>query len=68
MREHIIELDLRERIPRHNCDDWRKGLAVKRLCKHVAKPSLVLPLEVSEKILKDTIENMESWRFETTEA
>jgi len=66
IRDFGPEVDDEGRVVRHNCDDWRKGLGIKRLCKHVAL-FLVLPSVESRRILKDIVENKESWRFEITE-
>ena len=61
---YTIELDLRENVWRHDCDDWKKGLGIKRICKHVAKLFLMIPEEEARKILRDMMENRESWKFQ----
>jgi len=63
IRKYLIEIDLKERTLLHNCDDWRKGLGTKRICKHVCKLFLTLPQEQSLHVLKNIIEEKERWTF-----
>ncbi len=63
IRNYIIEIDLQKRTLTHNCDDWRKGLGIRRLCKHIGKLFLQLPSETSVSILKDIIKQKDKWRF-----
>ena len=53
-----------KRILRHDCDDWRKGLEEKRLCKHVVKALLSMKPERARDILEDIIKNKRLWRFQ----
>ena len=64
IRDYVIELDLTERVLRHNCDDWRKGIGIKRMCKHVVKFFMMITEERSRKILNDMMENKDSWTFQ----
>jgi len=63
IRDYMIDIDLPGRVLTHNCEDWRKGLGIKRICKHVCKLFLSLPEEQSVKILRDIIENKKNWTF-----
>lgn len=63
IRDYIIQIDLKKQTITHNCDDWRKGLGMKRLCKHVGKLFLQLPSENSIAILKAVIRQRDSWKF-----
>jgi len=64
IRSYVVDIDLEGRTLRHDCDDWRKGVDRKRLCKHLAKLFLELPPGQAKQILGDMWENRESWRFE----
>ncbi|MBL7167374.1 DUF72 domain-containing protein [Candidatus Bathyarchaeota archaeon] len=64
IRSYVVDIDLERRTLRHDCDDWRKGVDRKRLCKHLAKLFLELPPGQAKQILGDMWENRESWRFE----
>ena len=63
IRDYFIEIDLKKRTLTHNCDDWRKGLGIRRICKHIGKLLLQLPPETSSTILEDIIKQKDKWRF-----
>ena len=63
--EYFVEIDLKERLLRHNCADWSKGLDTKRICKHVGKLFLTIPEKRASAILRDLWEEKDKWRFET---
>jgi len=65
IRDYVIEVDLESRTLKHDCDDWRKGLGMKRLCKHIVALLLSIPEGESERILRDIMERKDSWRFQT---
>jgi hypothetical protein len=63
IRRYSIELDLENRIIKHNCSDWIKGMNSKRVCKHVGKLFLLLPRERTKRLLKDIWINKDKWKF-----
>jgi uncharacterized protein YecE (DUF72 family) len=63
IRDYIIEIDLSKRTLTHNCDDWRKSLGIRRICKHIGKLFLQLPVETSTTILENIIKEKDEWRF-----
>jgi len=64
VREYTIELNPKEKVLRHDCDDWRKGLGTRRICKHIARLFMTVSLKQGKEILRDIIENKDSWRFQ----
>jgi uncharacterized protein YecE (DUF72 family) len=64
IRDYSIEVDLVSRSLRHDCDDWRKGLEAKRMCKHMAKLFLSLPESQAKEVLAGIWEDKERWKFE----
>ncbi|MCD6538330.1 DUF72 domain-containing protein [Candidatus Bathyarchaeota archaeon] len=64
VKEYTVEFLLGKRILRHDCDDWRRGLEEKRLCKHVVKALLSMKPERARDILEDIIKNKRFWRFQ----
>ncbi len=64
IRDYFIDIDTVKRALRHDCDDWRKGVDRKRLCKHLAKLFLSLPPGQAKRFLTDMWDNRESWKFE----
>lgn len=64
IRAYTVKMDLSEKIISHNCDDWKKGVGTKRLCKHLCKLFLTLQEEQSLQILEDLINEKDKWDFE----
>jgi uncharacterized protein YecE (DUF72 family) len=64
IKDYTVELDRVRRVIKHNCDDWRKGLTAKRMCKHVAKLFLNLPKRQAKEILVEIWEERERWQFQ----
>ena len=65
IRDYIVEINLKDKSMKHNCDDWRKGLGIKRVCKHLVKLFLTIEPEESKRILKDILEGKDNWKFLT---
>ena len=63
IKEYTVKIDLSEKVISHDCDDWKKSIGIKRLCKHVCKLFLVLHEEKSLQILEDLINEKEKWHF-----
>jgi len=63
VRDYVIELHPKERILKHDCDDWRKGIREKRLCKHIVKVLFSINPEKALEILEDINENKARWSF-----
>jgi uncharacterized protein YecE (DUF72 family) len=64
VKEYEVHIDLVSRTIRHNCEDWTKQCPEKRICKHVVRVFLSLPLNISKEILTDMVVNKDLWQFE----
>jgi len=64
IRDYLIELGLDGRVLKHDCDDWRKGLATRRFCKHLVKLFLSLQSDRAREILRDIVGNKDLWAFQ----
>jgi len=64
VKEYTIRIDSVKRIIQHDCDDWKRQVSEKKLCKHVVRTFLSLPVKTSKEILADMVVNKDSWRFE----
>lgn len=64
IRDYTIVIDLKEKVIKHDCDDWRKGRGSKRMCKHLGKLFLALPPGHSKDILSRIWEDVDGWVFE----
>jgi hypothetical protein len=61
--KYRVEIDLNKRTILHDCDDWRKGIGIKRMCKHVVKLFLMLPIEKTRDILSSISKDKRDWSF-----
>jgi hypothetical protein len=64
IRNYNIEIDLIDKVIRHDCDDWKKSTSKKRMCKHVNRLFLTLPTGQAQQILESIWENRDDWTFE----
>ena len=64
-RRYRIEVDRKSKVLRHDCDDWKKGLGIRRICKHVVKLFLMIPKEESREVVEDILKNKDDWSFQT---
>lgn len=64
VRGYTIEIDVEGRMIRHDCDDWRKGIREKRMCKHIAKLFLSLPEDRARELLEKIWAERDDWSFE----
>jgi uncharacterized protein YecE (DUF72 family) len=64
VKEYEVHIDPASRTIRHSCGDWARQYPEKKICKHIVRVFLSLPLELSKKILTDMVVNKESWQFQ----
>ncbi len=64
IRDYHIEIDVGAKTIRHDCDDWRKSLGMKRMCKHLDKLFLSLPPGQARELLGKIWEERDEWSFE----
>ncbi|MFQ6075486.1 MAG: DUF72 domain-containing protein [Candidatus Bathyarchaeia archaeon] len=65
IRRYTILIDLKKRLILHDCADWTKGIATKRLCKHIGKLLLSLPEEDALRMVRRIYRERDEWKFET---
>jgi uncharacterized protein YecE (DUF72 family) len=59
---HII-INTDDKTISHDCADWEKILATKKLCKHVAKLLIAMDREKATSILETIYSEEEAWQF-----
>jgi hypothetical protein len=65
IRNYHVTIDIEAKTIVHDCEDWAKGLATKRFCKHVAKLFFLTESKQATSILKDLRQNRDKWEFRT---
>jgi uncharacterized protein YecE (DUF72 family) len=65
VREYRILIDTSTKTIFHNCADWQKILATKKLCKHIAKLLLLIDRQLAERILEKLYEENDEWQLKS---
>jgi uncharacterized protein YecE (DUF72 family) len=63
VRNYHIIIDIENKTILHDCEDWRKGLARKRFCKHVGKLLISLNREEATNLLRKINVERNEWQF-----
>jgi hypothetical protein len=63
VKDYVIEIDLKKRTILHDCEDWRKNLDSKNMCKHLGKFLLALDETTATDLLRDVLVKMGEWSF-----
>jgi uncharacterized protein YecE (DUF72 family) len=63
IRDYHIIIDGEARSISHDCADWGKTLATKKLCKHVAKLLLSMDRTRATEILREMYNEQAKWQF-----
>jgi uncharacterized protein YecE (DUF72 family) len=65
LRDYSILIDVRGKRIQHNCEDWKKGITSKRICKHINKLILSIDKSIALKLLDNMKQNKNDWKFES---
>lgn len=68
IRNYHIVINVEAATISHDCADWERVLATKKLCKHIAKLLLSLDRERATEILKKMYSEQDKWQFILTRA
>ncbi len=66
--DYVVIVDMVARTVTHDCEDWAKQIAAKRMCKHVVRFVLGLPAPEARRLLDDVAAHRDGWRFRLPEA
>lgn len=62
VKEYLVQIDLANRTILHDCEDWRKNMDSKNMCKHLGKLLLTLDQKRATDLLRDILKNKNQWR------
>jgi hypothetical protein len=68
VKDYVVEIDLKNRTVLHDCEDWRKNLASKNMCKHLGKFLLTIDETKATGLLREILAQKGRWTFTTPEA
>jgi hypothetical protein len=63
VKDYVVEIDIKKRTILHDCEDWRKNLASKNMCKHLGKFFLTLDRETATDLVRKMLINKDDWTF-----
>jgi hypothetical protein len=67
VKEYVVNIDLKDRTILHDCQDWRKSMASKNMCKHLGKFLLTLDQARAADLLRQVLVNKDQWSFTAPE-
>lgn len=63
VKDYVVQIDVKNRRILHDCEDWRKNMASKNMCKHLGKFLLSLDEKRATDLLRNIIKKKEEWTF-----
>jgi hypothetical protein len=63
VKDYVVRIDLEKHLILHDCEDWRKNMDSKNMCKHLAKFLLTLDEQQATTLLRGILQNKDLWHF-----
>jgi len=63
VKQYLIRIDLKNRTITHDCDDWKKRMRSKLMCKHLGKVFLTIGNRRATEILRQMLGEIDDWTF-----
>ena len=63
VKQYMVKIDLENRVITHDCDDWKKNVRSKLMCKHLGKAFLVIGDRRATTILRQILSETDDWTF-----
>jgi hypothetical protein len=63
VKAYIVRIDLKNHTILHDCQDWRKNMQNRNMCKHLGKFLLNLDHNMVTDLLRGILKNPEEWKF-----
>jgi hypothetical protein len=63
VKQYKVKIDLKNRVMTHDCDDWKKNMRSKLMCKHLGKAFLVMGNTRATTILRRILSEIDDWTF-----
>jgi len=63
VKQYSVQIDLKNRVITHDCDDWKKNMRSKLMCKHLGKAFLTIGERKATMILKRVLSEVDDWTF-----
>lgn len=63
VKQYTVRIDLKNKVITHDCDDWKKHMRSKLMCKHLGKAFLMIGKSRATAILKQMLSELNDWTF-----
>ena len=63
VKQYSVKIDLKSRVIAHDCDDWKKNMRSKLICKHLGKAFLAIGNKRAATILRQILSEIDDWTF-----
>ena len=63
VKRYLVRIDLKNKSITHDCDDWKKNMQSKLMCKHLGKAFLVIGNRKATAILRQILSEIDNWTF-----
>jgi hypothetical protein len=63
VKNYVVQINVKKRTILHDCQDWRKHMESRNMCKHLGKFFLNLDSDTATDLLRDILRNIQQWKF-----
>ena len=63
VKQYTVQIDLKNKVITHDCDDWKKHMRSKLMCKHLGKAFLMIGKSRAAAILRQMLSELDDWTF-----
>jgi hypothetical protein len=63
VKQYLVRIDLKSRVITHDCDDWKKNMRSRLMCKHLGKAFLTIGNARATAILRQILSEIDDWTF-----
>ena len=63
VKQYVVRIDLKNKTITHDCDDWKKNMRSKLMCKHLGKAFLTIGDRRATAILRAMLSETDDWTF-----
>ena len=63
VKQYTIQIDLKNKGITHDCDDWKKNMTSRLMCKHLGKAFLMIGNSRATAILRQILSELDDWTF-----
>ncbi len=63
VKQYSVHMDLKNKVIMHDCDDWKRNMKSKLMCKHLGKAFLSIQYSEAIAVLRQILSHRDDWTF-----